>query len=170
MLWRHLCARWGWVVNATTRQLYPGEWPGTHWIRGWVRPRAGLDGCGKFASTGFWSPDRPARSESLLTTLFRPTLHKSAQDKQKISWYWCYILYTAVRPNTQVSLPSSPWPTLRTTVALWGTSSEEKTFSLLGQLVSLAWHWLRSCFECVLMLELYMCWSGLREALKFQQD
>ena len=28
-------------------------------------PRAGLDRCGKFASTGIRSPDRPARSQSL---------------------------------------------------------------------------------------------------------
>ena len=28
--------------------LYPRERPGTHCIAGWVGPRAGLDGCGKF--------------------------------------------------------------------------------------------------------------------------
>ena len=32
----------GWVVNATTRPLYPREGPGTHSIGGWVGPRAGL--------------------------------------------------------------------------------------------------------------------------------
>jgi hypothetical protein len=37
----------GWVVNATPRPLYPRERPGTHFIGGWVGPRAGLDGCGK---------------------------------------------------------------------------------------------------------------------------
>jgi hypothetical protein len=37
----------GWVVNATFRLLYPRERPGTHCIRDWVGPRAGLDGCGK---------------------------------------------------------------------------------------------------------------------------
>jgi hypothetical protein len=37
----------GWVVNATPRQLYPQEWPGTQCIGGWVGPWAGLDGCGK---------------------------------------------------------------------------------------------------------------------------
>jgi len=37
----------GWVVNATPRALYPRERPGTHYIGGWVGPRAGLDGCGK---------------------------------------------------------------------------------------------------------------------------
>jgi hypothetical protein len=30
----------GWVVKATARSLYPREKPGTHFIRGWVAPRA----------------------------------------------------------------------------------------------------------------------------------
>jgi hypothetical protein len=55
----------GWVVNATSRPPYPRERPGTHCVRGWVGPRAGLDGCGKSRPTGIRSPDRPARSESL---------------------------------------------------------------------------------------------------------
>ena len=37
----------GWVVNATPQQLYPRERLGTHYIGGWVGPRAGLDGSGK---------------------------------------------------------------------------------------------------------------------------
>ena len=36
------------VVNATPRPLYPRERPGTHFIGGWVDPRAGLNGLGKF--------------------------------------------------------------------------------------------------------------------------
>ena len=36
-----------WVINATPRQLYPQERPGTHCIGDWVGPRAVLDGCGK---------------------------------------------------------------------------------------------------------------------------
>ena len=36
-----------WVVNAKPWPLYPWERHGTHCIRGWVGPRAGLDGCGK---------------------------------------------------------------------------------------------------------------------------
>jgi hypothetical protein len=43
----NLYARCGGVVNATPWSLYPREKPGTHCIRGWVGPRAGLDGCGK---------------------------------------------------------------------------------------------------------------------------
>jgi hypothetical protein len=33
------------VVNATPRSLYPRLWPGTHFIGGWVDPRARLGGC-----------------------------------------------------------------------------------------------------------------------------
>jgi len=38
----------GWVVNITPRLLYLREKPGTHCIGGWVSPRAGSEGCGKF--------------------------------------------------------------------------------------------------------------------------
>jgi hypothetical protein len=44
----------------------PGKRPGTHFIEGWVGPRAGLDGYGKSRPhTGILSQDRPARSELL---------------------------------------------------------------------------------------------------------
>jgi hypothetical protein len=43
-------ARWRCVINAKPRLLYPREGPGTHCLRGWVGPRAGLDGCGKSLS------------------------------------------------------------------------------------------------------------------------
>jgi len=43
---------WGWMINATPRPLYPRERPSTR-IRGWVGPRAGLDGLGNLTSTGF---------------------------------------------------------------------------------------------------------------------
>jgi hypothetical protein len=41
---RDLGTRWRWVVSFTPRSLYPTEmFPDTHWIGGWVGPRAGLD-------------------------------------------------------------------------------------------------------------------------------
>jgi len=43
----NLGARWGWVVNATPRPLYPPERRRTHCIGGWIGPRVGLDRCGK---------------------------------------------------------------------------------------------------------------------------
>jgi hypothetical protein len=42
----NLVARWEWVVNATPGPIYLRERCGTHYIGGWVGPRAGLDGCG----------------------------------------------------------------------------------------------------------------------------
>ena len=36
-----------WVDNATLRQLFPRERPGTRYTGGWVGSRAGLDRCGK---------------------------------------------------------------------------------------------------------------------------
>jgi len=43
----NLGARWGWVVNATPRPLYPRGRPGTRCIGGWVGAIAGLYGFGK---------------------------------------------------------------------------------------------------------------------------
>ena len=69
LLFLDLCAIWGWVVSATPRPLYSRERPDTHCIWGWVGPRAGLNGCGKFRPPppppGIRFPDRPTRSESL---------------------------------------------------------------------------------------------------------
>jgi hypothetical protein len=39
--------------------------PGNYCTRGWVGPRAGLEGCRKSAHNGSRSPDRLVRSESL---------------------------------------------------------------------------------------------------------
>ena len=41
----------------------PQERPGTHCIGGWVGPRDGLDGCGKYGPpTGIRSPNRLVRT------------------------------------------------------------------------------------------------------------
>jgi len=71
----NLGTRWGWVVNATPRPLYPWERPGTHCIAGWEGPRAGLDGCGK--SRPHWdSIPGPSTQKrvAILIELFHPTL------------------------------------------------------------------------------------------------
>jgi hypothetical protein len=48
--------------------LYPrGKDPGTHWIGGWVDPRAGLDAGARrkiFCPYQGSNPDRPARSQT----------------------------------------------------------------------------------------------------------
>ena len=51
--------------------LPPGKRPGVHCIRGWVGPRAGLDGYTNVAPTLIRSPYRPARSESLYRLSYR---------------------------------------------------------------------------------------------------
>jgi len=61
----NLSTRCGWAVNTTLRPLCPRKRPGTHCIRGWMGPRAGIDWYGNFALIGVRTPDRPARSESL---------------------------------------------------------------------------------------------------------
>ena len=60
-----------WAVDGlgghlTPRPLSLREKPGTNCIGGWVGPRAGLESEENVASTGIRSPDRPARSKSLL--------------------------------------------------------------------------------------------------------
>jgi hypothetical protein len=60
----------GWVVNATPRQLYLRERPGTHCIGGWMGPTAGLGECEKSR------PHRdsiPGPRVAILTALFRPS-------------------------------------------------------------------------------------------------
>ena len=52
----NLGARWGWVVIAKSRPLYPRERPGTHCTGGWVGPRASLEGCGKSRPHRDWIP------------------------------------------------------------------------------------------------------------------
>ena len=65
LLFFHLGARWGWVVNAMSPPLYPWERRSTHCIVGWVGPRAGLDMYRKSRPTGIRSLDSSARSDSL---------------------------------------------------------------------------------------------------------
>ena len=80
----NLVARWGWVVNATPWQLYPGERPGTRFIGDWVGPMEGLDGCGKFRPpTGIASPDRPACSEVAIPTELSRPLEGKDRGSQK---------------------------------------------------------------------------------------
>ena len=73
--------RWGWVVNATPRPLYPRERPGTHCIGGWVGLGAGVE---NLAPTGIRSPDHPARSDSLYRLSYPgPHLHRGGSLKSR---------------------------------------------------------------------------------------
>jgi hypothetical protein len=65
-----LGARWGWLVNATTRPLLPREIDQVHilqeseWATGTV-----WTGAKHLAYTGIWSPDRPAGSKSIIINI-----------------------------------------------------------------------------------------------------
>jgi hypothetical protein len=52
----NLGPRWGWVVNATFRQLYPREWRDTQFTEGWMVPRDGLKEPGKSRPRPFSIP------------------------------------------------------------------------------------------------------------------
>jgi hypothetical protein len=72
----NLGTRWGWVVSIMPwPQFTPGErTPGTHWTRGWVGPRAGLDAeaRGKILCLCRGSnPGRPVRSQTLYWLSYR---------------------------------------------------------------------------------------------------
>jgi hypothetical protein len=66
-----LSTSWRLVVSFTTRQLYPSKRaPDSHWIEGWVDPRAGLDNLEKrkfltLPGLELRHLGRPSRSQSL---------------------------------------------------------------------------------------------------------
>ena len=100
----NLGTRWGWVVNATPRPLYPPERHGTHCTGGWVGPRAGLDWWGKSRPIRIRSPDCPV---AILTELsrpaFRPTrLKKTAQ--WSVSYLWPSRYHTLIAPLNRTPL------------------------------------------------------------------
>ena len=55
----------------TLAALSMGKRPGTHCIGGWVGHRPVWTGAENLALTRIWSPDRPARSESLYRLSYR---------------------------------------------------------------------------------------------------
>jgi hypothetical protein len=72
----NLGTRWGWVISIMPRPRFtPGErTPGTHWIGGWVGPRAGLDAEARrkiLCPCRGSNPDRPARSQTLYWLSYR---------------------------------------------------------------------------------------------------
>jgi hypothetical protein len=137
MPWRHLGGeevqlllildlgtRWGWVVSITQwLHFTPGErTPCTHWIGGWVGPRAGLDaGARRKILCPCWesNPDRPAHSQTLyclsycssrllaehnIKTIHNPAkkniyLLRPIKDKlgMKVASIYCIYLLNAVK-------------------------------------------------------------------------
>jgi hypothetical protein len=81
----------GCVVDATLRPLYHRETPGTHCIRGWVDPKARLEGCGKPRPFRDSIPDRPVRRKSLYRLSYPdPREKKSTVTIRGIYYVWEY--------------------------------------------------------------------------------
>jgi hypothetical protein len=63
-----LGSRWRWVISFTPRPLYPqGKSPGTHWIGGWVAPRAVL---GAVVKRKIPSPRRESNPRTPINTCY----------------------------------------------------------------------------------------------------
>jgi hypothetical protein len=70
----NLGSRQRWVVSFMSQLLYPwGNNHGTHWIRGWVNPKAGLDIVMKRKLLPCQESNLSHPAHSLVTTLTVPT-------------------------------------------------------------------------------------------------
>jgi len=77
----------GWMVDTTPRPLYPRERPGPFCIGGRVRPRVGLDWCGKIRSQRDSIPDRSARSKSLNQLSYLGPKNSITMDNCKLTFW-----------------------------------------------------------------------------------
>jgi hypothetical protein len=118
----HLGSRWGLVVSDTPRPRFTtGErTPGTHWIRGWVGSRAGLDaGARRKILCPCWvsNPDRPARSQTPYCLSYHGSPNKiifnrnrfssfgnGRTDRQACPCHYAFIL-RAIKLSTQQQFP-----------------------------------------------------------------
>ena len=67
--------------------LPPGKCPGIDCIRGWVGPRAGLDGCGKSLSSSLLSKSVKIKSCNCCPLLYTGVkLGRSRRDEQGVSF------------------------------------------------------------------------------------
>jgi hypothetical protein len=90
------------VVNFTPLLLYPRERaPGTHWVGGWVNPRAGLDDVEErrflpLPGLEIRPLSRPARSQSLISTTL-PRLLRMRGFMTNNKGFWIGFTGTALR-------------------------------------------------------------------------
>ena len=100
-----------WVVNATTRPLYPQERPGSHCTGDWVGPMAGLDGCGKSRQPHRDSIPTPSSSQRLAipTELSRAHVQNRVGEssrRQEKSAQWkasCVVIFTSYWLSDQMN-------------------------------------------------------------------
>jgi hypothetical protein len=75
--------RWRWVISFTSRSLYPREGaPGTHWIGGWVGPRAVLDAVVKRKIP------RPRRESNPRTPIVQPVAWRYTDWAMFTKLFW----------------------------------------------------------------------------------
>jgi hypothetical protein len=118
----NLGTRWRWLASFTPQALYPGERaPGTHWIGGWVGPRAGLNAVAKRNNTYHYresKPGRPAHSSATILPELPRLLHSPdlAHFSKEISvrkmiflWLWTESLLCYSTRSSLIWRDPSPY-------------------------------------------------------------
>jgi hypothetical protein len=109
------------MVSFTPRPLYPhGNTPGTHWIGGWVGPRAVLDAVGTFLwplhfQNNIWKiPRRSSRKpRTCIVRWIRRKKRKNSVTMMTVAW------------SRESSHRSVSW-------LVYGRETPKKTFDLMG--------------------------------------
>ena len=94
----NLDARWGWVINATPRPLYPQESLSTHCIGGWVDHREGLEksrshpeilGTRKVAWSTFHTEDPRILGTTVTWQPVSEHCYRTNQSHHSQTWFLC---------------------------------------------------------------------------------
>ena len=137
---------WVGCLGYAQANLLPGKRAVSHYTGSWVGPRISLDGCGKSRPTGFRSPGRLSRSQSLHSLRCPGPLHlilglqncPLSWDSQRITlnWYFMFCMRatgsthhtvycndTSQRLNTMNTLPNEllsilVWPSAQNFLTL----------------------------------------------------
>jgi hypothetical protein len=127
------------MASFAPRPLYPrGKIPGTHWIRGWVGSRAGLDAVVRRRNSIPWWESNPSHPASPYSDWVTPARIKKFKVKVKLSLY--LIKYHAMKTYTLLN---------------WGPRHEEILRELGQNLLLYA-----ACFargSSVFLKDIYIC-------------
>jgi hypothetical protein len=126
--------------------FYSRDKTGTHCIRGWVGPRAGLDGCGKSRTHRDSIPRPSALSESLYRLGYRPTLQYYGFVIKDLFWFnFPYIFTTTTfhqfqySSNTHTHIYIARHPSARQTVLFHVLKWGKKIVRIVGNHLLPAW-------------------------------